>query len=55
MVSYDDHNPKYVVDVIAVRGKSAKHWTEALVIIARTPGGAVRDAAGWAAAGLTSR
>ena len=49
MISYNDSNPRYVVDVIAVRGKSASDWTEALVIIARAPRGKVRTAADWAA------
>ena len=49
MISYNDKNPKYVVDVIAVRGNSASDWTEALVIIARTPSRKVRTAADWMA------
>lgn len=49
MISYNDKNPRYVVDVIAVRGKSASDWTEALVIIARTPSKKVRTAAAWMA------
>ena len=49
MIDYNASNPKNVVDLIAVRGKSAKDWTEALVIIARTPAGKVLTAADWAA------
>lgn len=49
MISFDDKNPRYVVDVIAVRGKSASDWSEALVIIARTPSRKVRTAAAWMA------
>ncbi|MGH6785730.1 MAG: hypothetical protein ACREBO_02780 [Novosphingobium sp.] len=49
MIEYNDKNPRYVVDVIAIRGKSAKDWTEALVIVARTPGKKVRTAAEWMA------
>ncbi len=49
MIDYNSANPRNVVDLIAVRGKSAKNWTEALVIIARTPDRKVRDAADWTA------
>jgi hypothetical protein len=37
MIAYDNRNPSYVVDRIAVQGKSASSWTEALDIIARAP------------------
>ena len=47
-IAYDARNPAYVTDLVAVRG-TAKDWTEALVIIARKPGGAVRTAADWKA------
>jgi len=47
MIDYNASNPKNIVDLIAVRGKSAKDWTEALVIIARTPQGKVLSAADW--------
>ena len=49
MIDYNNANPRNVVDVIAVRGKSAQDWTEALVIIARTPDRKVRSAADWTA------
>lgn len=49
MIDYNAANPRNVVDVIAVRGKSAQNWTEALVIIARTPDRKVRSAADWTA------
>ena len=49
MIEYNDKNPRYVTDVIAVHGKSARDWTEALVIIARTPDKQVRTAAQWMA------
>ena len=49
MIDYNSANPRNVVDLIAVRGKSAKDWTEALVIIARTPDRKMRDAADWTA------
>ena len=48
MVDFNTANPKNVVDLIAIRGKSAKDWVEALVIIARTPQGNVRTPADWA-------
>lgn len=47
MVSYDNANPHYVVDVIAVRGASARDWTEALVIIARSPDRKVATVSDW--------
>lgn len=49
MIDYNNANPRNVVDVIAVRGKSARDWTEALVIIARTPDRKVGTAADWTA------
>jgi hypothetical protein len=49
MVAYDDRNPRYVIDRIAVTGKSAEQWTEALEIIARTPTRQVKSAADWLA------
>ena len=33
MIDYNTANPRNVIDLIAVRGTSAKNWTEALVII----------------------
>ena len=47
MIDYNNANPRNVIDVIAVRGKSAQDWTEALVIIARTPDRKVHSAADW--------
>ena len=47
MVSFNDANPHYLVDVIAVRGVSAKDWIEALVIIARSPGRKMASAESW--------
>lgn len=47
MIDYNAANPKNVTDLIAVRGKSAKDWNEALVIIARTPDKKVSTAASW--------
>ena len=49
MIDYNTANPRNVIDLIAVRGKSAQNWTEALVIIARTPDRKVRGAADWTA------
>ena len=49
MIAYNASNPRNVVDLIAVRGKSATDWSEALVIIARTPDKKVRNAGEWIA------
>ena len=47
MIDYNSSNPRYVVDRIAVQGKSASDWTELLEIIARTPAKGMRSAADW--------
>ncbi len=49
MLDYNTATPRNVLDLIPVRGKSAKDWTEALVIIARTPDRKVLNAADWTA------
>ena len=49
MIDYNNTDPRNVIDLIAVRGKSAHDWTEALVIIARTPDRKVRNADDWTA------
>lgn len=49
MIEFNDKNPRYVTDLIAIEGKSAKDWTEALLIVARTPDKKVRSAAEWVA------
>jgi hypothetical protein len=49
MIYFNNSNPKYVVDRIAVQGKSADDWTEALTIIARTPSKVVKNADDWLA------
>ncbi len=49
MIAYNDKNPRYVTDLIVVRGKSASDWTEALLIVARTPDRKVRTAPEWLA------
>lgn len=48
MIDFDNSNPRHVVDLIAVKGRSAQDWTEALEIIARTPTGKVGTAREWA-------
>jgi hypothetical protein len=47
MIHFDDKNPNYVVDRIAIQGTSADVWTEALDIIARTPSEDVKNANDW--------
>lgn len=49
MIDYNGSNPRYVTDLIAVKGKSAANWTEALEIIARVPTRNARTAREWAA------
>ena len=49
MVLFDTSNPRYVIDRIAVTGKSAEYWTEALEIIARSPAKGMKTAADWQA------
>ncbi|MDE2411311.1 MAG: hypothetical protein KGM18_05985 [Sphingomonadales bacterium] len=49
MIAYNASNPRYVVDLIAVKGKSASDWSEALEIIARSPAKGVRTARDWRA------
>lgn len=49
MISYDDRNPRNLVDIIAVRGASAKDWQEAMVIIARMPDSKITSPATWLA------
>ena len=48
MIAYDGRDPRYVTDLIAVKGTSAENWTEALEIIARLPARNARDAREWA-------
>lgn len=50
MIDYDGRDPRYVVDLIAVKGASASKWTEALEIIARLPDRKARTAQEWATA-----
>ncbi len=49
LIQFNAKNPAYVVDLIVVRGKSVRNWTEAMIIIARTPSPKVRTAAEWMA------
>jgi len=48
-IDYNDSNPRYVTDLIAIHGKSAQDWTEALLIVARTPDKKVRTVSQWVA------
>ncbi len=48
MVQFDDSNPKYITDRIAIQGTSAEHWTEALDIIVRLRGSKMKTPADWA-------
>ena len=47
MIDYNPSNPRYVVDLIAIKGKSAADWREAIEIIARTPSKDVGTARAW--------
>ncbi len=49
MVLFDTSNPRYIIDRIAVTGKSAEYWTEALEIIARSPAKNMKTSADWMA------
>ena len=48
MVSFNDRNPRYVTDRIAIQGTSAESWTEALDIIARSKARKMSSPADWA-------
>jgi hypothetical protein len=47
MIYFNNSDPKYVVDRIAVRGTSADDWTEALNIIARSRSRNVKSSDDW--------
>lgn len=47
MITYDNSNPRYVIDRIAIQGKSAADWTEALDIIVRLPSRDVKTVDDW--------
>ncbi|MEO6718366.1 MAG: hypothetical protein ABIM50_14115 [Novosphingobium sp.] len=48
MIRFNDSNPKYVTDRIAVQGTSVDHWTEALDIIVRLRKKNMNSASDWA-------
>ena len=48
MIRYDDSNPKYVTDRIAVQGTSVDNWTEALDIVVRLRSSKMKVPADWA-------
>ena len=48
MIRFNDSNPKYVTDRIAIQGTSVDHWTEALDIIVRLRKSGMQTAADWA-------
>lgn len=48
MIRFNDSNPKYITDRIAVQGTSVDHWTEALDIIVRLRSSKMNSAADWA-------
>lgn len=47
-IVYNAKNPRYITDLVVVRGPSAQAWLEALLIIARAPDKKVGTAAAWA-------
>lgn len=49
MIDFNDSNPRYVTDLIAIEGKSAKDWADALLIVARSPDKKVRTVGEWVA------
>jgi hypothetical protein len=49
MVDFDAQNPARLVDLIAVKGKSAANWTEALEIISIVRPKNLSDAQAWKA------
>jgi hypothetical protein len=48
MIRFNDSNPKYITDRIAVQGSSVDHWTEALDIIVRLRSSKMNSASDWA-------
>jgi hypothetical protein len=48
MIRFNDSNPKYVTDRIAVQGSSVDRWTEALDIIVRVRKSKMNSAGAWA-------
>lgn len=49
MVDFNNKNPARLVDLIAVKGKSAKNWTEALEIVSIVRPADVKTARDWMA------
>lgn len=49
LIQFNDKNPAYVTDLIVVRGRSVKDWTEAMIIISRKPGEKVPGPTEWMA------
>lgn len=47
MIDFDNSNPARLVDLIAIKGRSAKSWTEALEIVALARPKDVATAQGW--------
>ncbi len=48
MIRFNDSNPKYVTDRIAIQGTSVDQWSEALDIIVRLRSAKMKSAADWA-------
>ena len=48
MIRFNDSNPKYVTDRIAVQGNSVNHWTEAFDIIVRSRKRDLHTPSDWA-------
>jgi hypothetical protein len=49
LILYNDKNPAYVTDLIVVRGNSTRDWTEAMIIVARSPSAKVATVDDWMA------
>lgn len=49
VIAYDASNPRYVVDLILIKGASTRNWDEALQIIARSPTRKVSSVQEWRA------
>ena len=47
MMLYDDHNPRYVYDLVVVQGRSASDWREGLEIITRVTASKMATAHAW--------
>lgn len=49
MIEFENKNPTRLVDLIAIKGKSARNWTEALEILSIPRPSEVQDAESWMA------